>query len=129
MTKIMVVDDEPALGELLVRFLGKKGYEAVSFTSGKKALAYLKDNPVSLVLTDVNMPEMNGIEVVRLAKQIRPDLPIIVMGSHIGDEEIKSNLFKLGVTDYLSKPFELTFLEKTIELTLLSLPVRHDGVE
>ncbi len=113
--KIMVVDDEPAIGEILTRFLGKKGYEVVSFTDGRKALDYLKSNPVHLVLTDINMPEMNGVEVVRSAKELKPGLSFLVMASRLGDEEIEQGLAKLGFPDYIHKPFELDAMAKAIE--------------
>ena len=116
--KIMVVDDEPAIGEILTRFLGKKGYEVVSFTDGRKALEYLKGNPVHLVLTDINMPGMNGVEVIRSARELKPGISFLVMGSRIGNEEIEQGLAGLGCLNYIHKPFELAAIAKAIEQKL-----------
>ena len=116
--KIMVVDDEPDIGEILTRFLGQKGYEVVSFTEGRKALEYLKSNPVHLVLTDINMLEMNGAEVIRSARELKPGISFLVMGSRLGTGEIEQDLAGLGFLDYIHKPFELAAIAKAIEQKL-----------
>jgi len=111
--KIIVVDDEPAIGELLTRFLAKKNYEVASFTSGKEALEHLKTNDVNLLLTDMNMPEMNGIELIRATKGLQPNLPILLM-TGTPDAEMMNELIKYTISDYITKPFELDSLEKVI---------------
>lgn len=118
--KIVVVDDEPAIGELLVNFLGQEGYEITSFTSGKKALAHLKTKPVDLLLTDLRMPEMNGLDVIKATKKTKPDLPIMAMSGSPDSEmiEIIDELRKLGVSNYLKKPFTLNYLKQVIVQTL-----------
>lgn len=59
---IMIVDDQPMIEKFLMWFLGKQNYGVIFFTNGKKALAYLKSNTVSLLLTDMEMPEITGLE-------------------------------------------------------------------
>lgn len=112
--KIMIVDDEPFIGELLTRFLSKRGYEAISFTSGQKALTYLENNPVNLVLTDLVMPEMNGIELIKAVKALHPNLPILVMLGWVPEPELMDDLIKLGIPDHIAKPFTLKEIETTI---------------
>lgn len=114
--KIVVVDDEPVIDEHLVKFLSQEGYEVTSFTRGEKALEYLSDHPVNLMLVDMHMPEMDGVEVIKTAKQIKPDLPIIVMTGSPDSEivEIAIELSKLGVSNYLKEPFPLSYLERVI---------------
>jgi CheY-like chemotaxis protein len=115
---IVVVDDEPSICKMLTIFLARKGYGAVSFTNGYRALEYLVDKPVRLVLTDINMPEIDGIGVIRLARAIKPELSFLVMGGRLDDEEIKQGLAELGISDYLRKPFALEVLAQAIEQKL-----------
>jgi DNA-binding response OmpR family regulator len=133
----MVVDDEPAIGQMLTRFLGKHNYEVIFFTSGKEALAYLKDNTVSLLLmdwllerselqptilgsksgaeasfncrsTDMIMPGITGVELARQVKTLYPTMPIIVM-SGSADGPDRDRIFELGA-DFIPKPFNLVDL-------------------
>ena len=115
---IVVVDDEPSICKMLTIFLSRKGYGAISFTDGYLALEYLVDSPARLVLTDINMPELDGIGVIRLAKTIKPGLSFLVMGSRLDDDEIKQELAELGISDYFRKPFELEALAQAIEQKL-----------
>ena len=117
--KIIVVDDEPDIGEILTRFLAKKNYEVASFTSGKEALEYLKTNEVNLLLTDMAMPEMNGIELIRATKGLQPNLPILLM-TGTPNAEMMNELIKYTISDYIAKPFELDSLEKVIASRLQS---------
>jgi DNA-binding NtrC family response regulator len=128
--KIMVVDDEPIIGELLTRFLTKRnparlrhsgGYEVTSFTSGKKALEYLRRCPVNFLLTDLHMPEMNGVELIKATKELKPNLLILVMTGTPGSELMKEAV-KLGISDYLVKLFNLDSLEKIVA-SRLQLPM------
>ena len=111
--KIIVVDDEPAIGELLTRFLAKN-YEVTGFTEAEKALEYLKTNEVNLLLTDMVMPEMNGIELIKATRELKPNLPILLMTGTPNSELMKA-VVELGISDYLVKPFQLDSLEKVIE--------------
>jgi DNA-binding NtrC family response regulator len=115
--KIMVVDDEPIIGEILTKFLTTKDYEVASFTSGKKALEHLKTNEVNLLLTDLDMPDISGIELIKATKELKPKLPILVMTGMYGSG-LMDELFKLGISDYIAKPFELDSLEEIIESRL-----------
>lgn len=116
--KIVIVDDASDLGKMVEMFLRRnQEYEATSFTSGKKALEYLRDNPVNFMLVDMDMPEMSGLDVIKAVKQIKSDLPIIAMtGSP--DSKIIDELSKLGVSNYLKKPFFLSYLEQVITQNL-----------
>lgn len=111
--KIIVIDDVQTIGELLVRFLSKNNYEVITFSTGKDALEYLKKNQVDLVLTDMYMPEMDGIAVIKSIKNIRHDLPIILMSSYI-DQDVLDELNTAGIFDYVKKPFDLVVLEQLI---------------
>jgi len=111
--KIMVVDDEPQIGQILTRFLAKHNYRVIFFTSGKEAIAYLKNNTIDLLLTDLQMPDLTGLEIARQVKTLFPALPVIVMsGSASG--QARDEIFSLGA-DFILKPFELTDLLERID--------------
>ncbi|MFH1227856.1 MAG: response regulator [Planctomycetota bacterium] len=151
---IMVVDDEPQIGQMLTRFLGKHNYGVIYFTSGKKALDYLQSNSavrdchalnhngsglamtskgchceersdeaistsngVHLLLTDMQMPEISGLELVRQVKILYPALPIIVM-SGSADGQDRDEIFKLGA-DFITKPLDFADLLKQVNSRLL----------
>jgi DNA-binding response OmpR family regulator len=105
-----VVDDDPAIGEMLTKFLAKHNCRVISFTQGQAALDYLKTNPtgVNLLLTDMVMPEMTGLELTRQAKALYPALPVIVM-SGSGEGLDRDEIFSLGA-DFIHKPFDLVDL-------------------
>lgn len=85
----------------------------ISFTSGKQALEYLKTNSASLMLTDVDMPGMNGIELIKAIKGLKPNLPVLVM-TGTSCSEAANEMVRLGFPDYITKPFELNYLESRI---------------
>lgn len=106
--RVMVVDDDPIVGESLERFLQKAGYTTATACDGHEALAILRDaeesgEPFNLVLTDVNMPRSGGIE---LLKQIRKhhDSLVVIMMTGYGTIESAVEAVKLGAFDYLTKP-------------------------
>jgi DNA-binding response OmpR family regulator len=121
MTTIIVVDDEPGIGEILTRFLAKHNHKPIFFTSGNDALVYLKSGPVTLLLTDMEMPEITGIELARQVKTLYPALPIIVMSGSANGQD-RDVIFQLGA-DFISKPFDLVDLLKRIDAACL--PVRQ----
>jgi two-component system response regulator HydG len=119
----MVVDDEPQIGQMLTKFLGKHNYKAIPFTSGKEAIAYLKSvnegEPRCLLKTSVDNDLYGrwllltaGIELARQAKTLYPTLPIIVMSSS-ADGRDRDEIFSLGA-DFIHKPFKLTDLLQLI---------------
>lgn len=113
--KIIVVDDDPIIGKLLARFLTEENYEVTSFTSGEKALNHLKTNEaVDLLLTDIDMPEMTGIELARQAMALYPALPIIVMSGSAGGEA-RDEIFSLGA-DFIPKPFDMADLLERVRI-------------
>jgi DNA-binding NtrC family response regulator len=114
---IVIVDDDPSVGELLSKFLTKKNYTVNWFTSPFQALGHLKDHPVNFLLTDLHMPEMNGVELIKATKEFKPDLPIIVM-SGTYDLSLLDELDSLKVSQRIAKPFKLEALEQIIAYNL-----------
>ncbi len=102
---IMVVDDEPALVELLEESLAALGYEPVGYTSSEKALQAFRDNPdrFDLVLTDQQLPELSGTELVTRLKALRPKLPAILMTGH-GGEGLEPRIRAAAIDAVMHKP-------------------------
>src|SRR6266571_2268870 len=104
--KLLIVDDEAALMTALCKTLEQQGYAAAGFTSAKEALAALRQQQFDLVLTDLMMPEMDGILLLRAAQEIDRDLVGIVMTGH-GTIDTAVGAMKVGALDYILKPFKL----------------------
>ena len=103
--KILIVDDEEDIREIVSRLLETQGYECASVGSGRLAQAYLEDHPVDLVLTDMGMPEMNGLSLVEWLRKANPDVPaIMVTASHDISKALEA--IRGGAYDYILKPFE-----------------------
>ncbi|MBP3965139.1 response regulator transcription factor [Paenibacillus lignilyticus] len=104
MTKLLIVDDDPHIRELISLLLAAEGFEIVEAGDGKEALAVLESTQVQLVILDVMMPNMDGWE---LCKEIRDgmELPVLMLTAK-GETNQKVKGFELGADDYLVKPFE-----------------------
>ncbi len=103
--QILVVDDQKAMCYSLKRFFNEKGYSVLTANSGKEALSCLGSLQPDLVITDVQMPEMDGLVLLDKIKQIVPDIPIILMTAYSTTEKTIEAM-KLGAYDYLLKPFD-----------------------
>ncbi len=109
MQRILVIDDEPQLRAILKRFLEIEGYEVEVASDGKEGMRLFNRNPADLVITDLIMPEKEGIETIRELKASFPSVKIIAMsgGGRIGPETYLSLAKRLGAHKTLTKPFEL----------------------
>ena len=101
--RVFVVDDDPELRELYREVLADEGYEVVCFESGEAMLKTVASGEVDFVLTDLKLPGMDGIEIVRLLGQRCPNVPVVVITGHASlDTAVKA--MRLGAYDYLTKP-------------------------
>lgn len=120
MSAVLVVDDEPAIADLLADLLREEGYETIVAQDGLAAFAVLQaQTPVDLVITDAMMPRCDGVELVRrMRDQTRlRGIPVIMLSAGTAPA-----LDGLGVTIFLRKPFEMTALLNVIARVLPSLP-------
>ncbi|MCC6612856.1 MAG: response regulator transcription factor [Anaerolineae bacterium] len=102
-TEVLVVDDEQALRNFVRRNLEVRNYRVHTAANGLEALAHFQSHTIDLVILDLMMPHMDGLETIRRIRQTS-QVPIIVL-SALGEEEDKIRAFKLGADDYLTKPF------------------------
>jgi DNA-binding response OmpR family regulator len=115
--KILVVDDEPEVRQLMEHFLTDRGYEVRIVENGRLALEALDTFTPDVVLLDMHMPEMDGLETLKRLGARSPSLPVIMITVN-EDIETTSRLLQLGAADYVPKPFNLEYLEQSINIQL-----------
>lgn len=123
---LLIVDDEDSILKSLSSSFGREGYRSLTALGGSQALKHLEENSVDLVLLDVWLPGIDGLEVLRLIKEQRPKLPVIVMTGH-GSIEMAVRATKLGASDFVEKPFSLDKMLLMVEraLKISSLEVEN----
>ena len=104
-TKVLVVDDEETVRVLLQRILQAAGYEAVIAANGKEALSVIADGGIDVVMLDINMPGLSGVEVLGKISADWPDL-CVIMVTAVADVQTAVTAMKLGAHDYITKPFD-----------------------
>jgi response regulator RpfG family c-di-GMP phosphodiesterase len=115
--RVVVVDDEPQIRELVSEALRREGYDVRAFADGHEALAAVEAAPPSLVLTDLKMPRMNGLELIRAVRERIPGVGSILITAYASTETAVQAL-RYGADDYLTKPFGLEDLRATVSRVL-----------
>jgi len=116
-TKILVVDDDPGLSKMITEFVESQGFEASSAPNGNRAIEKVLSGSPELVLLDLKLPDMTGVEVLKKIKGINEDIAVIIITGY-GGEQVAVDLIKAGALDYVSKPFEFEALLTSIKNTL-----------
>jgi two-component system response regulator GlrR len=106
---ILVVDDSPSMTKTTVAILTAEGYTVYPAFSGAEALKILGDQQVDILLTDIRMPDMNGLELYREVKQTHPELFTIFMTAYAADDIIREGI-DMGIKTLLTKPLDIDFL-------------------
>jgi two-component system, response regulator, stage 0 sporulation protein F len=117
--RVLVVDDELFVGELLKEYLSIIGYEVTAVSNGEDALSVIEQSPPHIVILDIRMPGMGGMEVLKAIKE-KNSATCVIMLSAYGDPETVNEALRLGADHYLQKPMNLKHLVET--LTLLHPP-------
>jgi DNA-binding NtrC family response regulator len=123
--RILVVDDEEQMRDLLAKVLERKGYQVSVSGDGAEALALLEKEPADLVVTDVRMPGLNGMEALRAIKELNPEIVVIIMTA-FGSIDQAVQAVKEGAYDYINKPFKIDEILLTIEKALEERHLRHE---
>lgn len=112
MKKILVADDEMAIRLLYSEELKEEGYEVFTASNGREALEIVEKEPLDLVILDIKMPEMDGIEALRQIKEKKPDLPVLLSTAY---GEYKQDFATWASDDYLVKSSDLDDLKNAVK--------------
>jgi DNA-binding NtrC family response regulator len=116
-TRILIVDDEEAIREVVSTLLEALGYECASVSNGRLAVKFLQQHPVDLVLSDMMMPEMDGQSLVDWLRRAEPDIPAIMVTA-VHDLSTALDAIRKGAYDYILKPFEKDQLYMSVRRAL-----------
>jgi two-component system, NtrC family, response regulator AtoC len=111
--RVLVVDDEVNLRKVLAAMLRKEGYEVAVAADGEQALADLEKNGADVVVTDLVMPKVGGMEILKNINSSQPDVPVIIITAH-GTVDSAVEAIKLGAFDYITKPFEQAEIQAVV---------------
>ena len=111
--RILIVDDELSVREVLSEYFVEQGYSVESAGDGEEALALVQRVTPDLVLLDVRMPRMDGVETLRRIRGIAPEVSVIMVTAN-EDVGLARETLKLGALDYVAKPFDFVYLERAI---------------
>jgi DNA-binding NtrC family response regulator len=119
MSKILIIEDEAAIRRVLTKILSEESetYQVEDAEDGVVGYEKIKNNDYDLVLCDIKMPKMDGVELLEAVKKIKPEIPIVMISGH-GDMETAINTMRLGAFDYISKPPDLNRLLNTVRNAL-----------
>ena len=119
MSKILIIEDEAAIRRVLVKILSEENdsYKVEEAEDGLQGVEKVKNEDYDLILCDIKMPKMDGVEVLEAVKKIKPEIPMVMISGH-GDLETAINTMRLGAFDYISKPPDLNRLLNTVRNAL-----------
>jgi CheY-like chemotaxis protein len=122
MPRLLLIDDDDEMRSMLRRILQRAGYETLEAADGRAGLDLLRHNPVDLLITDIIMPDMEGIELILQLRQINPNLHIIAIsgGGRLAPENYLELAKACGATNVLAKPFEIEQLLSSVKELLES---------
>jgi serine/threonine protein kinase len=124
---VLVIDDEPQNRSFLATRLQRDGYRVITAATGAEGLQLLDEEPVSLVLLDMEMPQMNGLVVLeKMRQRPQPRIPVLMVSGNT-EVERKVDAIELGADDYLPKPIEYAFLRAKLKQHLLRTPSLDSG--
>lgn len=110
---VLVVDDQDCIVDLLTDIVEQLGFKTLRAYDGRDALQRFGAGDIQLVITDIKMPNMDGIELMRQIKQLRPEIPVIAITGY-GATDTEVELLNEGMDAYLEKPFHVAKIEDTI---------------
>ncbi len=113
MIRIIIIDDDEEMRSLLKDFFEGEGFETDSANSGAEAMRRLSENHFDLVITDIRMPGLTGLDILPRIRRLKPEVPIVVMTAH-GSDDVRRRSLERGATIYLEKPIPLSKLKTVI---------------
>jgi len=125
--RILVVDDERSMREMLQIVLRREGYEVLLAENGRAAIDLLEREPVDLLISDIKMPDLSGVDVLRAAKRIDQDI-LGIMITAFASTETAVEAMRLGACDYLSKPFDIDLLKMKVREKIENRQLRQENL-
>jgi two-component system, NtrC family, response regulator PilR len=126
MANILIVDDEQGMRQLLSLVFGRADHQVRAAESGAKALEMLRREPADLIISDVKMPDMNGIELLRAVREFLPETAVVMMTA-FATVDTAREAFKLGADDFIQKPFDVDELKLIVEKALERLRLLQEN--
>ena len=111
--QILIIDDSKDTLLLLEEFLERKGIEVTTCQSAQEGLAILRRHDIKLVLVDIVMPEMNGVNLLKRVLEINPSVDVVMM-TGVAEMSLARECLELGAKDFIKKPFDLEYLETSV---------------
>src|SRR5438067_2600264 len=124
---MLVVDDERSMRELLAIVLRREGYEVLLADNGRTAIDLLEREPVDLLISDIKMPDLSGVDVLRAAKKIDQDI-LGIMITAFASTDTAVEAMRLGACDYLSKPFDIDLLKMKVREKIENRQLRQENL-
>lgn len=115
--KILIVDDEQGILDFFKKALGKEGYEVITALNGSLAIKLVKEERPNLIILDIKMPGIDGIETLRYIKKMDKKA-IVLMLTAYGTLDSAKDALKLGAQDYITKPFKLDYIKEVVRESL-----------
>ncbi|OGL63315.1 MAG: hypothetical protein A3J27_07645 [Candidatus Tectomicrobia bacterium RIFCSPLOWO2_12_FULL_69_37] len=120
MPRMVIVDDEPEVLEELAEVFGEYGYEIETAREGEEALRKVKEKRPHVMLLDIRMPGMDGLEVLRRVREVDPSLGVIMVTAVI-EEGLAKEAMRLGAFDYITKPIDLDYLRTSVVIKIINM--------
>jgi len=124
--KILTVDDEEGIDSFFYEFFTARNYEVLNARSGKEAVNIVKKHKPKIVLLDINMRGIDGIETLKEIKAFDKNIVVIMVSGEKNDATVKEAL-AAGANDYITKPLSLEYLEKVVLLKFINLQIKELG--
>ena len=122
MSNILVVDDELSMRQFLTHLFQRDGHSIRVAENGRQAMALLREKPADVIISDVKMPDMGGIDLLRAARELQPDIEVIMMTA-FANEETAHEAFLLGAFDFVHKPFDNELLKEKVARALQKISI------
>src|SRR5437660_9409260 len=126
MSKLLIVDDEQGMRQLLSIVFGREGHDVRVAENGRRALELLRSREADVIVSDVKMPDMDGIELLRAARELLPEVAVVLMTA-FATVDTAREAFKLGADDFITKPFDVEELKLIVAKALERLTLKKEG--
>lgn len=125
---ILIVDDDESIRDMLSIVLKDENYNVLTAEDGGKALIHLKNSKINLVISDIKMPDMNGIELLNIIKKKKEKIPVIMITGHASTNDAIEAM-KIGAEQYITKPFNIDELKMVIEKVIYKKKIEEENIE